>query len=135
MPTQCRCNRLAKPPSSTLDLHYIDVILVKTQFLVYYPEFLSCLGLVKVLVYIHLQHHFDPLRWTRFEPSSTITLLQVDLLKSLEESIKTHKVKLGAALARLRIEKRAVGETVRDQVEALLPFEIRMRESLSGIRK
>ncbi|TPX54551.1 hypothetical protein SeMB42_g00208 [Synchytrium endobioticum] len=36
----------------------------------------------------------------------------------------------GLHSARLRIEKTAVGETVRDQGEALLPFEIRIRESV-----
>ncbi|TPX31254.1 hypothetical protein SmJEL517_g05356 [Synchytrium microbalum] len=112
-------------------LHYIDIILVKTQFLVYYPDFLSHLGLVKIVMYLHLQTHFDPLRWTRFVTSPTITADQSDLIGNLEEAVKIHRIKLGAALARLRIEKRAVGETVRDQVEALLPFELRMRESVS----
>ncbi|TPX43185.1 hypothetical protein SeLEV6574_g05196 [Synchytrium endobioticum] len=116
-------------------LHYIDIVLVKTQFLVYYPAFLSCLGLVKVVIYLHLQHHFDATRWLRFVPSA-IPSRQAETIASLDESVKLHSVKLGAALARLRIEKRAVGETVRDQVEALLPFEIRIRESVSvGMHK
>eukprot|EP00842_Homolaphlyctis_polyrhiza_P001041 jgi/Hompol1/1938/HPOL_001410-RA len=121
-------------------LPYIDHILVKTQFLVFNNQFLDNLGLVKVMMYdlmkCHFNYHHYPGISYEQPPGIEDNDKQyqkdcVELVKELDESLRAFNVKLGAAYARLRIEKRAAGDTTREQMENILPPDVREKEMMA----
>ncbi|KAJ3209744.1 hypothetical protein HDU67_005963 [Dinochytrium kinnereticum] len=115
-------------------LPYIDTILVKTQFLVYNNQFLNHLGIVKIMFYDLMRYHFDLLKFPGVDykaaesPALKAETDRAELVQDLEESVRRHNVKLAAAFARIRIERRAAGDTVQEQMENILPEEVRAKE-------
>ncbi|KAJ3108876.1 putative 28S rRNA (cytosine-C(5))-methyltransferase [Phlyctochytrium planicorne] len=115
-------------------LPFIDTILVKTQFLVYNNQFLNYLGLVKIVFYDLMRYHFDIHKFpgvdyhTAVAPAPKSEIERAELVQDLEESIRRHGVKLAAAFARIRIERRATGDTIQEQMENILPEEVRAKE-------
>jgi len=51
------------------------------------------------------------------------------LIKKMEAALKSHEVKLAAAFARIRIEKKANGDNLTEQMENILPVEVRNKEN------
>ncbi|KAH6571810.1 hypothetical protein BASA60_006987 [Batrachochytrium salamandrivorans] len=99
-------------------LPYIDQILVKTQFLVFNNQFLDHLALIKVLLYDLMKYHYEYTRYPGIQydlPDDTTAEDQeyqqncVYTVRQMDEALRAFQVKLGAAYARLRIEKRASG--------------------------
>ncbi|KAJ3417169.1 hypothetical protein HDV05_006375 [Chytridiales sp. JEL 0842] len=122
-------------------LPYIDTILVKTQFLVYNNQFLNHLALVKIMLYDLIKYHCDYIKYpgiatTGLESSvSSVESQNAELVKDLDEALRKHGVKIAAAFARIRIERRAAGDTVQEQVENILPEEVRAKENLAASRE
>ncbi|KAJ3101518.1 putative methyltransferase nsun7 [Physocladia obscura] len=85
-------------------LPYIDTILVKTQFLVYNNQA------------------------TRNESE----FHHAEIVKDLENALRQFEVKLAAAFARVRIERRASGNTSQEMLENILPAEVREKEHIAG---
>ncbi|KAL5032021.1 hypothetical protein BDV3_000619 [Batrachochytrium dendrobatidis] len=121
-------------------LPYVDHILVKTQFLVFNNQFLDSIGLIKVLLYDLMKYHFDYTKYPGIQytlPSSTNpadTLYQTytsTTVKEMDEALCSFQIKLSASYARLRIEKRASGDTSREQMENILPLDVREREMMA----
>ncbi|KAI9091293.1 S-adenosyl-L-methionine-dependent methyltransferase [Phlyctochytrium arcticum] len=117
-------------------LTYIDIILVKTQFLVYHTEFLNDLGLVKVMLYDLMKYHFNYHRYPsisyRLPPNHTpADKMAVEKVKSLDECLRNFEVKLGAAYARIRVERRASGQTAQEQMANVLPENVREKEFIA----
>ncbi|KAJ3110456.1 hypothetical protein HDU96_006611 [Phlyctochytrium bullatum] len=115
-------------------LPYIDTILVKTQFLVYHNQFLNHLGLVKIFFYDLMRYHFDLAKFPGInyristERAPETETEKAELVKDLDESIRKHNVKLAAAFARIRIERRASGSTIHEQMINILPEDVRAKE-------
>ncbi|KAJ1342402.1 hypothetical protein BSLG_003027 [Batrachochytrium salamandrivorans] len=116
-------------------LPYIDQILVKTQFL-----FLDHLALIKVLLYDLMKYHYEYTRYPGIQydlPDDTTAEDQeyqqncVYTVRQMDEALRAFQVKLGAAYARLRIEKRASGDSSREQMENILPIQVRERELIA----
>ena len=95
---------------------------------------------MKVLVYDLMKHHFN----YKYYPGIQYTMPQttnlddtayqqdgIDLVKELDASLHTFQVKLAAAYARLRIERRAAGQTTREQMENILPSDVREKEMMA----
>ena len=59
----------------------------------------------------------------------------IDLVKDLEETLHDFQVKMAAAYARLRIERGASGENFREQMENVLPEEVKAKEEMAGMLK
>ena len=119
--------------SSNKVLPYIDMILVKTQFLVFNNEFINHLPLVKVLMYDIMKYHFDFVNYrVVYNPSNEAEIFDAELVADLLNAIKSFKVKLGAAYARLRIESKAHGYSSREQLENILPEHVRERENMAS---
>ncbi|KAJ3209940.1 putative methyltransferase nsun7 [Entophlyctis luteolus] len=117
-------------------LPYIDTILVKTQFLVYNNQFLNCLGLVKVLMYDLMKCQFDfscyhGIDYMQAKSSADDVEHGVALVSDLELALRNFQIKLAAAFARVRIERRAAGATSREMLENILPEEVRKKEHLA----
>nr|KAJ3419985.1 hypothetical protein HK105_006256 [Polyrhizophydium stewartii] len=102
--------------------------------------FLNNLGLVKVLLYDLMKYHFNYHHYpgvcyeTPKNTKSDDLQYQSDtaeLVKDLDTSLRSFQVKLGAAYARLRIEKRASGDTTREQMENILPLDVREKEIMA----
>ncbi|KAI8850291.1 hypothetical protein BC829DRAFT_389713 [Chytridium lagenaria] len=116
------------------NLTFIDTILVKTQFLVYNNQFLNHLGVVKIMFYDLMRYHFDLQKFpgvnyhSAIAPAPQAEQERAELIQDLEESVKRHGVKLAAAFARIRIERRAWGDTVQQQMENILPEDVRAKE-------
>ncbi|KAI9199691.1 uncharacterized protein BJ171DRAFT_570263 [Polychytrium aggregatum] len=117
-------------------LPYIDIILVKTQFLVYNNQFLHHLSVVKVFLYQLMKHNFDYQRFPgiRFDVTDPTPgdLERVAMVQELDECLKSHRTKLAAAFARIRIEKQAIGSSSVEQLMNILPEEVRAREQIAG---
>lgn len=118
-------------------LPYIDSLLVKTQFLVYNNQFLDSLGLVKIIMFDLMKHHFNYKSFPGIiydvDPSIDLKYQKacVDLVKDLEETLCEFQIKLGAAYARMRIEKGASGETPLEQMHHVLPAAVRDKEEMA----
>ncbi|KAJ3171281.1 putative 28S rRNA (cytosine-C(5))-methyltransferase [Irineochytrium annulatum] len=140
-------------------LPYIDTILVKTQFLVYNNQksplclkpgaikFLNHLGLVKIILYDLMRYHFDlqkfpginygvhsidlPTPNPKTQPLQSQEHIHAELVRDLEDAIRRHNVKLAAAFARIRIERRATGDTTQEQMENILPEDVRAKEQVA----
>jgi hypothetical protein len=121
-------------------LPFIDTILVKTQFLVFNNQFLDSLGLVKIILFDLMKHHFDyksfpgisyELPIATKEEDKTYELHCVNLVEDLEKTIREFRVKFSAAYARLRIERKASGDNFREQMENVLPKDVREKEEIS----
>ncbi|KAI8906764.1 S-adenosyl-L-methionine-dependent methyltransferase [Gorgonomyces haynaldii] len=126
----------ARMHGSTAILPYIDMLLVKTQYLVFNNQFLNHLGLVKVMLYDIMKDHFDYRKYPGIDltlpDNSEREIFNQELVKDLNESLEHFKIKLGAAYARLRIETQAFGETPREQLENILPQNVREREDIAA---
>ena len=48
------------------------------------------------------------------------------------DALKSYKVKLAAAFARIRIERRASGNNLEQRFQNILPEEVRTRETKAG---
>ncbi|KAJ3322853.1 putative methyltransferase nsun7 [Boothiomyces sp. JEL0866] len=116
-------------------LPYIDLILVKTQFL-----FLDSLGLAKILIFDLMKHHFDFKYYPgiNYDLSPNITPEElkyqsacIDLVRDLDETLRNFQVKFSAAYARLRIELGARGDDPREQMENILPEKVREKEVMA----
>ncbi|KAJ1556677.1 hypothetical protein HK096_011309 [Nowakowskiella sp. JEL0078] len=57
--------------------------------------------------------------------------LMNELVRDLYNALHSHKTKLSAAFARIRIEHKAAGKDKREQLENILPIEIRKREEVA----
>ncbi|KAI8807660.1 hypothetical protein BJ742DRAFT_854100 [Cladochytrium replicatum] len=129
-------------------LQFTDTILVKTQFLVYNNQFLNHLGLVKIMIYDLMKYHFDYSRYPGIKyhpiptdlpevdpasgvPSVVIIESMNDMVRDLSIALHNHRVKLAAAFARIRIERKAAGRTIEEQVQNILPEEVRLKESIA----
>ncbi|KAJ3378581.1 putative methyltransferase nsun7 [Lobulomyces angularis] len=119
-------------------LPYIDLILVKTQFLVYHTEFLGSLGLVKVMLYSLMRNNFEYQNYhcANFEENCTSILSKQELarrreIEELDQALRSHKVKLSAAFARIRIARQACGKTSKEKLEGILPEDVREKESIA----
>ncbi|KAJ3322157.1 putative methyltransferase nsun7 [Blyttiomyces sp. JEL0837] len=118
-------------------LPYIDTILVKTQFLVYNNQFLNHLGLVKVVLYNLMKCHFEFQKFPNIDysgaeaPASKEEKYRAEIVHDLDESLRKFEVKLAAAYARIRIERRAVGDTFQEQMENILPEDVRAKETIA----
>ena len=55
----------------------------------------------------------------------------IDLVEDLEDTLGAFQVKLGAAYARLRIEKQAGGESAFEQLNNMLPESVRSKEEMA----
>lgn len=130
-----KCNNFIK-----LDLPYIDTLLVKTQFLVFNNQFLNNLGLVKIMLFDLMKNHFDysafpgvdyTLPTSSTEKESEYQKYCVDIVSDLEETFKNFQVKLCAAYARLRIERKAGGDSFKEQMENILPPEVKQKEEMA----
>lgn len=51
------------------------------------------------------------------------------LIKKMEAALRAHEVKLAAAFARIRIERKANGDNLTEQLENILPQEVRNKEN------
>jgi len=51
------------------------------------------------------------------------------LIQKMEAALKAHEVKLAAAFARIRIERKANGDNLTEQLENILPQEVRNKEN------
>jgi hypothetical protein len=56
----------------------------------------------------------------------------IPLVRDLFEALRNYKVKLAAAFARIRIERKAEGNNAEEQMENILPPETRRRESFAS---
>ncbi|ORY48086.1 S-adenosyl-L-methionine-dependent methyltransferase [Rhizoclosmatium globosum] len=116
-------------------LPYIDTILVKTQFLVYNNQFLNQLGLVKVMMFDLMKCHFDFHRYPGIDYSSSkksaLEADRAETVQDLETALRHFAVKLAAAFARVRIERRASGSTTQEMLQNILPVEVREKEQLA----
>ncbi|KAJ3251106.1 hypothetical protein HDU77_006135 [Chytriomyces hyalinus] len=116
-------------------LPYIDTLLVKTQFLVYNNQFLNHLGLVKVMVFELMKFHFDLQAFPGVDYTSAALdeseEQRAEIVHDLEDALRQFQVKLAAAFARVRIERRASGTTTQEMLENILPEEVRAKEHLA----
>ncbi|KAJ3268833.1 putative 28S rRNA (cytosine-C(5))-methyltransferase [Borealophlyctis nickersoniae] len=120
-------------------LPYIDTILVKTQFLVYNNQFLNHLGLTKVMLYDLMKCHFDYHRYPgilydrppNVPEEDKHETERADTVRELDEAVRAFQIKLSAAYARIRIERRASGDSTVEQMENILPEEVRAREHIA----
>jgi 16S rRNA C967 or C1407 C5-methylase (RsmB/RsmF family) len=55
----------------------------------------------------------------------------IDLVQDLDETLREFQVKLSAAYARLRIERQASGENFREQMENILPEDVKQKEEIA----
>ncbi|KAI8823776.1 S-adenosyl-L-methionine-dependent methyltransferase [Fimicolochytrium jonesii] len=118
-------------------LPYIDTILVKTQFLVYNNEFLNQLAIVKIMIYDLMKNHFDYHKYPGIDYTLPADALPTDkdhfeLVKELDQTLRGFQVKLAAAYARVRIARKASGNTSKEQMENVLPEGIRRKEYIAG---
>jgi len=51
------------------------------------------------------------------------------LIRKMELALRSHEVKLAAAFARIRIERKANGNDLTEQLENILPVEVRNKEN------
>jgi hypothetical protein len=123
-------------------LPYIDTLLVKTQFLVYNTQFLGSLCLVKVVMYELMKVNFEFRSFvikykeegeTEEEAPTKFELMQRQEIQDLQHAMQEHEVKLAAAWARIRIARRAIGNTNAERMENILPDDVRQMESRAGM--
>ncbi|KAJ3275849.1 putative 28S rRNA (cytosine-C(5))-methyltransferase [Terramyces sp. JEL0728] len=121
-------------------LPYIDLILVKTQFLVFNNQFLDSLGLAKVLIFDLMKHHFDFKYYPGINYGLPANLSPqelnyqtacIELVRDLDETLRSFQVKFSAAYARLRIELGARGDDPIEQMENILPEKVREKEIMA----
>jgi hypothetical protein len=125
-------------------LPYIDSLLVKTQFLVYNTQFLGSLCLVKVVMYELMKVNFEfrsfVIKYEKDdgekedEEPTKFELMQRGEIQDLQGAMQEHEVKLAAAWARIRVARRAVGDTNAERMENVLPEDVRLKESRAGTK-
>lgn len=120
-----------------IDLPYLDSILVKTQFLVFNNQFLDALGLVKVMLFDLMKHHFNYQQFpgidykVQLDQDEKYQQACIDLVQDLEETLYDFRVHLAAAYARLRIERGARGNSTLEQMNNILPAAVRKKEEMA----
>ncbi|KAJ3011716.1 putative 28S rRNA (cytosine-C(5))-methyltransferase [Thoreauomyces humboldtii] len=115
---------------------YIDTILVKTQFLVYHNQFLNQLGVVKVMIYDLMKHHFDYHNYSGLNrdlpaEATSAEKAAVNEIMELDAALREFQIKMAAAYARIRIERKASGSTSKEQMENVLPETVRQKEYIA----
>ncbi|KAJ3373954.1 putative 28S rRNA (cytosine-C(5))-methyltransferase [Kappamyces sp. JEL0680] len=102
--------------------------------------FLDSLGLVKVMLFDLMKHHFNFKAYPgiRFELPDNLSESELkyqrysmDVVKDLLDTMFQFQVKLGAAYARLRIEKQASGDNAFEQMHNILPESVRSKEDMA----
>jgi hypothetical protein len=89
-------------------------------------------------MYDLMKYHCDYLKYPGIDfsaaepPAAQSEMNNADLVRDLDDALRKHGVKIAAAFARIRIERRAAGITVQQQVENILPEEVRAKENLAG---
>jgi hypothetical protein len=84
-------------------------------------------------MYDIMKFHFDFSDYrVKYNPCNETEMFDAELVADLLEAIKSFKVKLGAAYARLRIESKAHGYSSREQLENILPEHVRERETMAA---
>jgi hypothetical protein len=112
--------------------------------LVFNNQFLDGLGLVKVMLFDLMKHHFD----YKVFPGISYTIPTetapedvqyqkncIETVKELDETLRDFQVKLSAAYARLRIERGASGASFKEQMDNILPIEVKVKEDMAGMNK
>ncbi|KAJ3041729.1 hypothetical protein HDV00_008817 [Rhizophlyctis rosea] len=85
-----------------------------------------------------MKHHFDFHAWPGIQypdldsSSSPSERERVETVRELEEALRELKTKLAAAYARIRIERRASGESAQEWMERILPEEVRVKEEIAA---
>ncbi|KAJ3151516.1 putative 28S rRNA (cytosine-C(5))-methyltransferase [Geranomyces variabilis] len=115
---------------------YIDTILVKTQFLVYHNQFLNHLGVVKVMIYDLMKHHFNYHEYSGLDSTLPPDASEADedavaMIMELDAALREFQIKMAAAYARIRIERKASGNTSKEQMENVLPETVRQKEYIA----
>ncbi|KAJ3148353.1 putative 28S rRNA (cytosine-C(5))-methyltransferase [Geranomyces michiganensis] len=115
---------------------YIDTLLVKTQFLVYHNQFLNHLGVVKVMIYDLMKHHFNYHEYSGLDSKLPPDASEADedavaMIMELDAALREFQVKMAAAYARIRIERKASGNTSKEQMENVLPETVRQKEYIA----
>jgi hypothetical protein len=87
-----------------------------------------------------MKHHFDyrafpgidyNLPKSSTEKDSEYQNYCIDIVSDLEETFRNFQVKLCAAYARLRIERQAGGDSFKEQMENILPPEVKQKEEMA----
>ncbi|KAJ3221782.1 putative methyltransferase nsun7 [Clydaea vesicula] len=96
------------------------------------------LGLVKVMLYSLMRNNFEYQNYhcANFEENCTSILSKQELarrreIEELDQALRSHKVKLSAAFARIRIARQACGKTSKEKLEGILPEDVREKESIA----
>lgn len=100
-------------------------------------QFLNYLGLVKVALYDLMKHHFDyhqypGINYDLSDEAPVTDKEACSLVRDLDEALRAFQVKLAAAYARIRIERKASGNTPKEQMENVLPDGVREKEDIAG---
>jgi hypothetical protein len=90
------------------------------------------------MIYELMKHHFELQHYPGidYKMPDEISLRERDLIQTMEQlenTLKDFRIKLAAALARIRIEKRAVGETFEEMMRNILPEAQRVKEETAGM--
>ncbi len=126
--------RLSRRLRRFADIDVIDSILDKTQFIPYHPQLSESLPLVKVMLYVLLRFQFDysgnaGIKYVAAKPDAPIS----DDVAVVADALRAFKTKLSAAFARIRVARRASGDSLEEQFKKILPTEARSRETAAGL--
>ncbi|KAJ2994941.1 hypothetical protein HDV02_001170 [Globomyces sp. JEL0801] len=90
------------------------------------------------MTYDLMKHHFEYKHYPGVDytipPNSDDKQYQqscIDLVRDLDETLRSFEIKLGAAYARLRIERGASGSSAVEQMEKILPVDVREKEDMA----
>ena len=100
------------------------------------------MGLVKVLIYELMKHHFDCRSYQGInykiynldklsEKELSYEENRISLVKDIYECLEKFNVKLAAAFARIRIENNASGNTLKEQMLNILSPEVQIKEDIA----
>lgn len=93
------------------------------------------------MLYDLMKHHFDynvfpGIDYTITGKTSETDIKYqqycIDVVRDLEHTFQEFRIKLCAAYARLRIERQAGGDTFKEQMENILPPEVKHKEEMAG---
>lgn len=94
------------------------------------------------MIFDLMKHHFDFKAYAGIDYTLPKDVLESEMkyhnlckemVKDLDSAIKVFQVKFSASYARLRIERHASGHSAREQMENILPEEVRQKEGMSGM--
>ena len=96
------------------------------------------LGLVKVLIYELMQHHFDYRVYPGINYRIRLPNQEIDfennriaLVKELFSCLEEFNVRLAASFARIRIENNATGTTLKEQMLNILSPDVQIKENIA----